>query len=355
MKKPVCIMAGGTGGHIFPGLAVAEELLKRGETVYWIGSKYGLEGRLVSEKDIPIYFLAVRGIRGKKGLQRITAPIRLIISIFQSIFLMVRRKPSVCIGFGGYPAGPGGIAAWLLKIPIVIHEQNAVAGMTNRYLAKFATKVLTAFPDVIEGAECLGNPIRPEIDLVGRQRLARSLESKQSTRILVIGGSQGAKVLNDQLPIKLHQVANEFGIEVTHQAGTSGKESVSQQYQALDLDATVIAFISPIDEAYRDADIVVCRAGALTVSELALAALPSILIPFDYAVDDHQTKNGQQLVNAGAAVIVLEKNLDVFIAKLSDILRAPKNLSQMARAARSVSKPEATKKVADRILEVAYG
>jgi UDP-N-acetylglucosamine--N-acetylmuramyl-(pentapeptide) pyrophosphoryl-undecaprenol N-acetylglucosamine transferase len=171
----------------------------------------------------------------------------------------------------------------------------------------------------------------------------------------VIGGSQGAKILNDQLPIKLHQVANEFGIEVTHQAGTSGKESVYQQYQALDLDATVIAFISQIDEAYRNADIVVCRAGALTVSELALAALPSILIPFDYAVDDHQTKNGQQLVNAGAAIIIQEKNLDIFIAKLSDILRAPENLSQMARAARSVSKPEATKKVADRILEAAYG
>ena len=355
MKKPICIMAGGTGGHIFPGLAVAEELLKRGETVYWIGSKYGLEGRLVSEKGIPIYFLAVRGLRGKKGLSRITGPIRLVISIFQSILLMLRMKPSVCIGFGGYPAGPGGIAAKLLKIPIIIHEQNAVAGMTNKYLAKLATRILTAFPDVIEGAECLGNPIRPEIDFIGRQRLNRTYEPSQPTRVLVMGGSQGAKILNEQLPDKLNQVGNQFSIQVIHQTGEFDKESVYQRYQSLDLEATVISFISRVDKAYRDADIIVCRAGALTVSELASAALPSVLIPFEYAVDDHQTKNGQQLVTAGAAVIVLEKNLDIFIVKLSDILRAPENLARMARAARTVAKPEATRKVADRVLEVAYG
>ncbi|HAB77959.1 MAG TPA: hypothetical protein DCE57_03685, partial [Gammaproteobacteria bacterium] len=144
-------MAGGTGGHIFPGLAVAEELIKRGEVVHWIGSKHGLEGRLVPEQGIPLHYLAVRGLRGKHGLQRITGPIRLGISVIQALLLMMRLKPSVCVGFGGYPAGPGGIAARFMKIPVVVHEQNAVAGMTNRYLAKFAKRVLTAFPDVIEG------------------------------------------------------------------------------------------------------------------------------------------------------------------------------------------------------------
>jgi UDP-N-acetylglucosamine--N-acetylmuramyl-(pentapeptide) pyrophosphoryl-undecaprenol N-acetylglucosamine transferase len=355
MKKPICIMAGGTGGHIFPGLAVAEELIKRGETVHWIGSKHGLEGRLVPEKGIQIHYLAVRGLRGKHGLQRITGPIRLGVSVIQALILMLRLKPSVCVGFGGYPAGPGGIAAKITKVPVVIHEQNAVAGMTNKYLAKFASKVLTAFPDVIEGAECVGNPIRPEIDSVGRQRIADGHQPSDTTRVLVIGGSQGAKSLNEQLPEKLKAVASQFGIEVTHQTGVSGKDQVDDQYQALDLDATVVAFISRMDEAYREADIVVCRAGALTVSELASAAMPSVLIPFPYAVDDHQTKNGQQLQNAGAAVVVQEKDLDIFVAKLSDILRAPENLTQMARAARSVAKPEATQTVADRVMEVARG
>jgi len=268
---------------------------------------------------------------------------------------MLRLKPSVCVGFGGYPAGPGGIAAKITKVPVVIHEQNAVAGMTNKYLAKFASKVLTAFPDVIEGAECVGNPIRPEIDSVGRQRIADGHQSSDTTRVLVIGGSQGAKSLNEQLPEKLKAVASQFGIEVTHQTGVSGKDQVDDQYQALDLDATVVAFISRMDEAYREADVVVCRAGALTVSELASAAMPSVLIPFPYAVDDHQTKNGQQLQSAGAAVVVQEKDLDIFVAKLSDILRAPENLTQMARAARSVAKPEATQTVADRVMEVARG
>ena len=355
MKKPICIMAGGTGGHIFPGLAVAEELIKRGETVHWIGSKHGLEGRLVPEKGIQIHYLAVRGLRGKHGLQRFTGPIRLGVSVIQALILMLRLKPSVCVGFGGYPAGPGGIAAKITKVPVVIHEQNAVAGMTNKYLAKFASKVLTAFPDVIEGAECVGNPIRPEIDSVGRQRIADGHQPSDTTRVLVIGGSQGAKSLNEQLPEKLKAVASQFGIEVTHQTGVSGKDQVDDQYQALDLDATVVAFISRMDEAYREADVVVCRAGALTVSELASAAMPSVLIPFPYAVDDHQTKNGQQLQNAGATVVVQEKDLDIFVAKLSDILRAPENLTQMARAARSVAKPEATQTVADRVMEVARG
>ena len=355
MKKPIFVMAGGTGGHIFPGLAVAEELVKRGEAVHWIGSRYGLEQRLVPEKGIPIHFLAVRGLRGKKGLQRITGPICLFVSIIQAIVLMLRLQPSVCVGFGGYPAGPGGIAARLMKIPVVIHEQNAVVGMTNRYLAKFSARVLTAFPGVLEGAECVGNPIRTEIDAVGRRRVADKYQPTETTRVLVIGGSQGAKALNEGLPKKLKEVANHFGIEVTHQTGLTAQNQVDQQYQALDLEATVVAFINRMDDAYNGADIVVCRAGALTVSELASAAMPSVLIPFPYAVDDHQTKNGEQLQKAGAAVVVQEKDLDIFVAKLSDILRAPERLTQMARAARSVAKPEATKKVADCVLEVACG
>ena len=355
MKKPICVMAGGTGGHIFPALAVAEELVSRGEVVHWIGSRYGLEKKLVPEKSIPIHFLAARGLRGKKGLERITGAVCLAVSIIQAIVLMLRLRPSVCVGFGGYPAGPAGIAARLMKVPVVIHEQNAVVGMTNRYLAKFSARVLTAFPDVLEGAECVGNPIRTEIDAVGRQRLADGCQPAETTRVLVIGGSQGAKPLNERLPKKLKEVATHFGIEVTHQTGLTAQNQVVEQYQALDLEATVVAFISRMDDAYSGADIVVCRAGALTVSELASAAMPSVLIPFPYAVDDHQIKNGERLREAGAAVVVQEKDLDIFVAKLSDILRAPEKLTQMAQAARSVAKPEATKKVADCVLEIARG
>ncbi len=355
MTARVFIMAGGTGGHIFPGLAVAEELKKRGAEVNWIGASHGLEGRLVPEKGIPLHLLAVRGLRGKHGLSRVLGPLRLIVSIVQALWLMARLRPAVCVGFGGYPAGPGGLAARMLGIPLVIHEQNAVAGMTNRHLAKWATRVLTAFDDVLPGGECVGNPIRAEIDAVGRRRLADGHQSSGNTRILVIGGSQGARMLNQQLPEKLREVAAQYGIEITHQTGVSGQADVESTYDALNLDATVVAFISRMDQAYQSSDIVVCRAGALTVSELASAAMPSVLIPFPYAVDDHQTKNGKQLEAAGAAVIVQEDDLDIFVAKMSDILRAPENLTQMARAARSVAKPEATQAVADVVLEVAGG
>ena len=277
MKKPICIMAGGTGGHIFPGLAVAEELIKRGETVHWIGSKHGLEGRLVPEKGIPMHYLAVRALRGSPAATHHGTDAAWFF-YFSGTDSHVAFKAICLCRFWGYPAGPGGIAAKIMNVPVVIHEQNAVAGMTNKYLAKFATKVLAAFPNVIEGAECVGNPIRPEIDSVGLQRIGQGQQEIDKTRVLVIGGSQGAKALNEQLPEKLKVVASQFGIEVTHQTGVSGQNQVDEQYQALDLDATVVAFIGRMDEAYRDADIVVCRAGALTVSELASAAMPSVLI-----------------------------------------------------------------------------
>lgn len=355
MSRPIMIMAGGTGGHIFPGLAVASELQTRGHVVHWMGSSAGLEGRLVPEANLPLHRLAVRGLRGKRGLARVMGPLRLAISMLQALWILKRVNPCVCVGFGGYPAGPGGAAARVLKIPLVIHEQNAIAGMTNRYLAKFATRVLTAFPDVLPEGICVGNPIRAEIDQVGRKRIAEGHQASSTTRILVVGGSQGARALNHELPAKFYQIAEQYGIEVTHQAGDQGVPAVSDAYEALSLDATVVAFISRMDQAYQEADIVVCRAGALTVSELASAAMPSVLIPFPHAVDDHQTKNGQQLAKAGAAVIVQESELDIFVAKMSDILRAPENLTQMARAARSVSKPEATIDVANHILEVAGG
>ena len=355
MTARILVMAGGTGGHIFPGLAVAEELIARGATVHWIGASHGLESRLVPEHNIPLHLLAVRGLRGKHGLSRLMGPIRLVISLVQALWLMVRWKPSVCVGFGGYPAGPGGLAARILGIPLVVHEQNAVAGMTNRHLAQWATRVLTAFEDVLPGGECVGNPIRPEIDQVGRRRLSDGHQSSGTTRVLIIGGSQGARALNQALPEKLKEVAAQYGIEITHQTGEAGQAPVESAYDALNLDATVVAFIERMDRAYHASDIVVCRAGALTVSELASAAMPSVLIPFPYAVDDHQTKNGQQLADAGAAVIVQEHDLDIFVAKMSDILRAPENLTQMARAARSVAKPEATQAVADAVMEVAHG
>ncbi len=348
-------MAGGTGGHIFPGLAVASALRDQGERVIWIGSRYGLEAKLVAEQGLPIRFLAVRGLRNKRGFDRLTGSVRLIISIFQALSLIVYHKPKVCVGFGGYPAGPGGLAAGLTRTPLVIHEQNAVAGFTNRYLSKWASRVLTAFPDVLPSGECVGNPVRLEIDQVGQKRINKCLEQSGSTRIFIMGGSQGSRSLNKNLPPKLQILAKKFGIEITHQTGDGAKADVKQVYDALNLDATVVAFVSRMETAYQNNDIMVCRAGALTVSELASAAMPSVLIPFPQATDDHQTKNGRYLSKSGAAVIVQEDELDIFVAKLSDILRSPENLTQMARAARSVAKPEATRDVLKAILEVAHG
>ena len=355
MTAPVVIMAGGTGGHIFPGLAVAQELVKSGEQVHWIGGTHGLEGTLIPGLGIPLHLIAVRGLRGKRGIARFFAPIRLVWSVLQSIYILMRLRPKVCVGFGGYPAGPGGLAARILGIPLVIHEQNAIAGLTNRYLAKFANKVLTAFPGVLPGGECVGNPIRPEIDQVGLQRIKNLYQPTNQTRILILGGSQGAHALNQNLPAKIREIADKYGITITHQTGDAGLESVTEQYAAMNLDATVIAFINPIARAYQKTDIVVCRAGALTVSELAAAAMPSVLIPFPNAVDDHQTKNGEQLVALGAAVIIQETELDIFVAKLSDILRSPANLIQMAQSARNASRPDAAVAVAHRVLEASHG
>ncbi len=355
MTAPVMIMAGGTGGHIFPGLAVAAELQRRGHEVHWLGSSAGLEGRLVPEAGLPLHRLAVRGLRGKRGLAKLTGPVRLMISVLQALWILARLRPSVCVGFGGYPAAPGGLAARLLGCPLVIHEQNAIAGMTNRHLSRWATRVLTAFPNVLEGGACVGNPVRPEIDQIGMNRLADGRQPSDRIRILVVGGSQGARALNQEVPQVLAQVSQVGPLSITHQTGEAGLNQVTEAYASLSLEANVVPFIQRMDQAYRDADVVICRAGALTVSELAAAAMPALLIPFPYAVDDHQTANGQQLVDAGAALLLKETDVSRWAEVITDLVRAPEKLTQMARAARSVAKPQATTMATDVIEEVARG
>lgn len=355
MKPVALIMAGGTGGHIFPGLAIAQALEAEGWAVHWLGGHYGLETTLVPEAGYPLHQLAVRALRGKSGLARITGPLRFLWSIVQALGVMRRLKPKVCIGFGGYPAAPGGVAAWLSRCPLVIHEQNAVAGLTNRALNRFATRTLTAFPEVLPKGICVGNPVRSAIHQVGRLRLAEPTQPDGAVRVLIVGGSQGARSLNQRMPDCLAKLNLDRALTITHQTGSASEADVRDHYEGLKLDARVVAFIERMDEAYRSADIVVCRAGALTVSELAAAAMPSVLVPFPYAVDDHQNKNAEYLEQAGAAVIVQEAHFDMILTTLSDVLRAPETLLQMARAARMAARPEAIGDTIAHVTEVARG
>lgn len=350
----VLVMAGGTGGHVFPALAVAHELRRRGHPVEWLGSVRGIENRLVPEAGFPLNRVRVIGLRRKGALGWSLAPARLARGVLEALRLMRRLRPAVALGMGGFASGPGGLAARLLGVPLVVHEQNAVAGLTNRVLARFATRVLEAFPGSLPGALCTGNPVRDEIAALPAPQ-HRFSGRAGPLRLLVVGGSQGAGVLNRTVPAALRLLPPEQRPQVWHQTGPAQLETTRDAYREFGLGGRVEAFIDAMDGAYAWADLVLYRSGALTVSELAAAGLGALLVPYPHAVDDHQTRNAGFLAGAGAARILPEAGLTP--AVLASEVRSAADRAKLLRwaeAARGLARPEATAVVAGCCEEVGY-
>lgn len=352
MVRTIMIMAGGTGGHVFPALAVAEHLQRDGWRIVWLGAKGGMEAALVPKHGYEMAWLSFSGLRGKGLAAKLLLPLHLLVAFWQSARAIFTRRPNVVLGMGGYIAFPGGMMAALLGRPLVIHEQNAVAGLTNRVLAGVADRVLVAFPGALPKALFVGNPVRAAIAALPAPR-GRYAARRGALRVLVIGGSLGAAALNDLVPRALALLPEATRPRVIHQSGAKHLETLRQNYAEARVSATAIAFIDDIAQAYADADLVICRAGATTVAELAAAGVASLLVPFPFAVDDHQTQNARYLVEGGAAFLVPQKELSA--ARLADVLRGVDRdrLAAMAEAARALAKSEAALAVAAVCTELA--
>lgn len=349
MGKRVMIMAAGTGGHVFPGLAAAAALRRRGHEVFWLGTPSGMENRLVPQSGIAMEVIAIQGLRRNGVLRWLSAPFQLAHSLWQVARIIRRRRPDLALGMGGFVTGPGGVMARLMGIPLVIHEQNAVPGMANRYLSHLANRVLEAFPGSFpaeQAVRAVGNPVRNEIAALEapEQRLAGRTGQP---RLLVVGGSLGAQALNEILPHGLAQSG--LAIEVRHQAGRGKLELAQEHYRAAGIAAQVSEFIDDMAAAYAWADLVVCRAGALTVSELAAAGVAAILVPYPYAVDDHQTRNARYLADHGAALLMPqgEMTAERLGTQLRELLSDRERLIAMAVAARKLGVTDADAVVAD--------
>jgi UDP-N-acetylglucosamine--N-acetylmuramyl-(pentapeptide) pyrophosphoryl-undecaprenol N-acetylglucosamine transferase len=350
------IMAGGTGGHVFPALALARELRARSWQVVWLGTRRGLEARLVPAEQIAVEWLSVGGLRGKGALVWLTAPLKLARALLQALAVIRRRRPALVVGLGGFVAGPGGIAAWLLRRPLLIHEQNAIAGFTNRCLSHLARRVLTAFPGSFAPqvhAQVVGNPVRREIAELPPPAQRFALRSG-ATRVLVVGGSQGATRLNAMVPLALARAAATQPFEVQHQSGERWIEAAKRNYAEAGMTARLQPFIEDMAAAYGWADLVICRSGALTVSELAAAGVAAILVPFPAATDDHQTRNAAFLVNGGAAVMIAESELSAerLAAELLRLCDGRGRLLAMADRARALARPHAAQELAEACVQL---
>jgi UDP-N-acetylglucosamine--N-acetylmuramyl-(pentapeptide) pyrophosphoryl-undecaprenol N-acetylglucosamine transferase len=342
MGKRIVIMAGGTGGHVFPALAVALWFVDHSWDVSWLGTHKGLESKVVPENGLAIDWLSVAGVRGKGLLSKIGAVFKLLQACGQAFVILRRRRPDVVLGMGGFVAGPGGLMAKVLGIPLVIHEQNRIPGTTNRMLAKFANQVLEAFPNSFKGiikANCTGNPLRKQFQ---NTQAAKAPLAERNLRLLVIGGSQGAQALNEAIPDAFAKMQT---IEIKHQTGTAMQTQVAKRYQVLGVKAEALAFIQDMVAAYQWADIIICRAGAMTISEVAAMALPAILIPLPNAIDDHQMANARYLSEADAAFILPQKDLNAeSLIKLIEKIKG--HLVVMAKAAKGCARLDATESVA---------
>ena len=351
VRKPcLLVMAGGTGGHIFPGLAVAEQLHSQGWHIHWLGIAHKMEAEIVPKYGYDISFIEISGIRNKGWLAKAFMPIKLVRSLYQARKIIKKIEPDVALGMGGYASAPGAIVAWALNIPVVLHEQNAAAGLTNRLLARLATKVCCAFPNAFVGnikAEVVGNPLRNNIGMVSAEKPVENI----TQNILIVGGSLGAQILNQVVPQSYKQlVALYQDTSIYHQTGKGKYKDVIASYgpeQMATKKIEVVEFINDMAAAYEWADVVICRAGALTVSELAMAGKASIFIPLPHAVDDHQTKNAQYLVSRGAAKLLPQAQLtpESLTQVLVDLFTQKDLLKQMANAARKAADTKATVKV----------
>jgi len=355
MSRTILVMAGGTGGHIFPALAVADVLRDRGWQVVWLGARGGMEERLVPPRGYATEWIRFGGVRGKGWLRKLLLPAALLVAFWQSAAAIFRHRPDVVLGMGGYASFPGGMMAALFGRPLLIHEQNAVPGLANRVLAGVADRVLSAFPDAFEGRVDViwsGNPVRSDIVSLPSPE-ARFANRSGRVKMLVIGGSLGARALNETVPQALALMTAGERPRVVHQAGAAHVEQLRANYRAAGVEAEVPAFIDDMAVRYGAADLLVCRAGATTVTELAVAGVGSILVPFPHAVDDHQTRNARYLADRGAALLMPQKNLTP--RALADVLRGltRAKLLEMARAARAAGKPDAATRVADSCMELA--
>jgi UDP-N-acetylglucosamine--N-acetylmuramyl-(pentapeptide) pyrophosphoryl-undecaprenol N-acetylglucosamine transferase len=359
VNRTVMIMAGGTGGHVFPALAIAE-MLRASREIVWLGTQAGIEARLVPAAGYPVEWIEVEGLRGK-GLGRwLTAPLRLLRAVAQARKALARRRPGVVLGLGGFASAPGGIAAWLAGTPLVVHEQNAVAGLTNRWLARLASLIAEGFPGSFPAAQhaiYVGNPVRPDIASLPAPR--QRFESRNGPmRLFVFGGSQGALALNRLVPAAVALLPESRRPWVLHQTGTKDREATEAAYRAAGVQADVRPFIDDMAAAYANADLVISRSGASTVSELAAAGVGSILVPYPAAVDDHQTRNAEWLGRVSAAQVVAEAGLTApelanRLATLFGNGRA--RLLAMAEAARSLAVTDAARRVADLCLQAEGG
>jgi UDP-N-acetylglucosamine--N-acetylmuramyl-(pentapeptide) pyrophosphoryl-undecaprenol N-acetylglucosamine transferase len=353
--RTLMIMAGGTGGHIFPALSVADYVRAAGWNVVWLGSRSGMESRIVPQQGYTMAWIRFSGVRGRGVLPFAFLPVKLLIAFWQSARAVFAYRPDVVLGMGGYVAFPGGMMASLLHRPLVIHEQNSVAGLANRTLARLADKVLVGFPEAFgrrAKAEWTGNPVRADIAAVPPPE-ERFAGRSGRLHVLVLGGSQGAKALNDVVPQALSRMAEADRPTVLHQAGAAHADSVRANYANASVSAEVVAFIDDMAARYAAADLMICRAGASTVAELAAAGVASVLIPFPHAVDDHQTHNARFLAERGAAVLLPQSELTP--EKLADLLSGltREKLLAMARCARGAGKPDATSTVAEACMRLA--
>lgn len=340
------VMAGGTGGHVYPAMAVADYLKQQGWRIVWLATEGGMENRLIAGKPYEVAVIRMRGVRGKGLLRQLTAPLQVLFACMQSLSAMRRFKPDVVLGMGGFAALPGGVVAWLTGRPLVIHEQNSIAGMTNRVLSKFANRVLAAFPSAFgKRAMLVGNPVREEISAVA-EPAARFAERTGPLRLLVVGGSLGAQALNEIVPQALALLPESARPQVIHQAGEKHIAALETNYRNAGVQAETRAFIDDMAAMYGWADLVVCRAGALTIAELAVAGVASVLVPFPHAVDDHQTHNARYLSENGAALLIQQQDLTAqgLARVIGEMTRT--SLLEQAKHARALGKPKATATVA---------
>ena len=352
-SAPVIILAGGTGGHIFPGLAVAAALRARSVPVAWLGADGAMETRLVPQHGIELDTIAVKGLRGKGIATLLGAPVRVLAAVRAAARVLRAKQPRAVLSFGGYASGPGGIAARLAGLPLLVHEQNRAPGLTNRVLSKFARRVLVGFPQTFAGEEVVGNPVRTEIAAIAppAQRFAGRAGA---LRLLVLGGSQGARALNAAVPQAIASLQG-IAFDIRHQCGEKMLDDARRAYADANVAASVEPFIADMAAAYAWADLVVCRAGALTLAELCAAGVGSVLVPFPQAVDDHQTRNAEYLVERGAALLFAQdaRLADNLAQALRGLAADPQRRLAMAEAARSIALPDAAEKVADIVLQEA--
>ena len=358
MKQPVVLIAaGGTGGHIFPGLAVADALAAQGCRVEWLGAAGGMEVALVSARGLPIHLVHVAGLRGKGWKRLLAAPVSLWRALRETWVVFSLVRPDCVLGRGGFVAGPGGLMAWLRRVPLVIHEQNAIPGMTNRFLARLAGRVLCGFPGAFPagaGVQHVGNPVRTDLVTLAPPT-ERGIGQRHPLRLLVVGGSRGAQVFNQVLPRAIARMPQTLRPEIVHQCGAGNQEDCELAYHTHGVVAQVSEFVDDMQAAYAHADLVLARAGALTLAELAVVGLGAVLVPYPHAVDDHQTANAQALVAAGAARILPQSEFtpDNLAALLEGLLAEPEILLAMAQAARTQARPEAARDVTTICMEAA--